>query len=180
MSSEYYGTSIIRHCAIDQSHKSYNAHVTYSTIHQSEQKCSHSVLNVGYGIDATWDLWDWSIAACKLMLLNAKTYTQKLSPSTQLFGILVTMNSSYFLCPAKTDRYQHGWENLYTSHSIFVIRKGASRVFRHRNIISSMLPMMTDCTLLVSLRQLTFVTELSVTFFIDLVLICRHTLPSVL
>ena len=43
--------------------------------------------------------------SAKLMLLNAKTYTQKMSPSTQLFGILVTRNSSYFWCPAKTGRY---------------------------------------------------------------------------
>ena len=33
--------------------------------------------------------------SAKLMLLNAKTYTQKLAPSTQLFGILVTTNISY-------------------------------------------------------------------------------------
>ena len=115
-----------------------------------------------------------------LMLLNAKTYTQKLSSSTQLFGILVTTNSSYFLCPAKTGRYWHGWENLYTSHSVFIIRKRTSRVFRHSNIIFSILLMVTECTLLVLLHQLTFTTELSVTFIIDLVLICRHTLPSVL
>ena len=40
--------------------------------------------------------------SAKLMLMNAKTYTQKLSPSTQLFGIFVTTNSSYFSCPTKT------------------------------------------------------------------------------
>ena len=112
---------------------------------------------------------------------NAKTYTQKLSPSsTNLFGILVTTNSSHFFYPAKTGRYWHGWENSYTSHSIFVIRKGTSYVFRHSDIISSMLLIVTECILLVLLRQLTFVTDLSVTFIIVLVLICRHTLPSVL
>ena len=43
--------------------------------------------------------------SAKSMLTNAKTYTQKLSPSTQLFGILVTTNTSYFSFPAKTGRY---------------------------------------------------------------------------
>ena len=43
--------------------------------------------------------------SAKLMLMNAKTYTQKLSTSTQLFRVLVTTNSWYFSCHAKTGRY---------------------------------------------------------------------------
>ena len=61
------------------------------------------------------------------------------------------------------------------NHSIFVIRKSMSRVFRHSNIISRMPLMVIDCTLLVLLRQLNLVTEFSVTFVIDLQLNCRQT-----
>ena len=49
---------------IDQSHNSRNAPVPYTTIHYSEQKCTHSWCYwciVGCGIGALWDLWDWSI-----------------------------------------------------------------------------------------------------------------------
>ena len=84
---------------------------------------------------------------------NVKFYIQRLDPSTQHFKILVTMTNSHFSCPAKTDRYWHGWESSYTSHSIFVISKGISRVFRRNNTIFSMLSMVFDYALLVPNSQ---------------------------
>ena len=45
-------------------HKSLIASVLYPTMHQSEQKCAHFVLElciVGYGRDALWILWYWSV-----------------------------------------------------------------------------------------------------------------------
>ena len=78
---------------------------------------------------------------------NAKFYIQWLDPSTQHFRILVTTTNLYFLCPAKTDIYKHDWESSYTSHSIFVISKGISCVFRENDIIFGILPMVFDkCT----------------------------------
>ena len=74
----------------------------------------------------------------KSMPTNVKFYIQRLDPSTQKFRILVTTNNLYFSCPAKTGRYQHGWEISYTSHSIFVMSKGISRVFRRNNILFNM------------------------------------------
>ena len=50
-------------------HKSQNASVPYPTILHSEQKCAHFCTEwsiVGYGTDAFWDLWDWSIAGIAL------------------------------------------------------------------------------------------------------------------
>ena len=85
----------------------------------------------------------------KSMPTNVKFCIHRLDPSTQHFRILVTMNNLYFSCLAKTGRYQHGWESSYTSHSIFVMSKGISRVFRRNNIIFTMLPMVFDCILLV-------------------------------
>ena len=45
---------------IDQSHKSQNAPVPYTTMHHSEQKCPHFCFEwciVGYGTSALWNLW---------------------------------------------------------------------------------------------------------------------------
>ena len=45
------------------------------------------------------------ITKCQINADERRNLYTKLSSSTQLFGILVTTTSSYFSCPAKTDRY---------------------------------------------------------------------------
>ena len=54
---------------IDPSHKSHSASDKYPTMHHFvKQMCTHLHISVtkwcivGYGTDALWDIWDWSIA----------------------------------------------------------------------------------------------------------------------
>ena len=46
---------------IDQSHKTQNAPIPYTTIHHSEQKCAHFCSEWCIGTDASWHLWIRSI-----------------------------------------------------------------------------------------------------------------------
>ena len=118
------------------------------------------------------------ITICQINVLEHQNLYTKFVSKHSTFRNLGNHEQFIFFMSCK-DRHLLIWLGKFI-HKSFNIRNTKSRVFRHSNIFSSMLLIVTNCTLLVLLRQLTFATELSVTFFRDLVLICRHTLLSVL
>ena len=63
--------------------------------------------------------------------MNANPCSPKLALRTRHLCILIIEKNSYFLCLAKTDKYQRGLENFCTIHLLLEIWKLIGRVFRH-------------------------------------------------
>ena len=75
---------------------SQNATVPYPTMLHSEQKCAHFCSEwsiVGYGADAFWDLWNWSIASVVATLCDSAV-SQFLASWSLIFCLFPIMHQA--------------------------------------------------------------------------------------